>query len=78
MSEKRAAVLLADGFEEGESLFVVDIFRRTGVKADSVSSRHVSDFKNILIRGLLSVLLRRVGSNHIVTSLNFHAHPLLK
>ena len=37
MSEKRAAVLLADGFEEGESLFVVDIFRRTGVKADSVS-----------------------------------------
>ena len=37
MTEKRAAVLLADGFEEGESLFVVDIFRRTGVKADSVS-----------------------------------------
>lgn len=37
MSDKRAAVLLADGFEEGESLFVVDIFRRTGVQADSVS-----------------------------------------
>lgn len=37
MTDKRAAVLLADGFEEGESLFVVDIFRRTGVKADSVS-----------------------------------------
>ncbi len=37
MSEKKAAVLLADGFEEGESLFVVDIFRRAGVKADSVS-----------------------------------------
>ncbi|MCR5793857.1 MAG: DJ-1/PfpI family protein [Solobacterium sp.] len=37
MTEKRAAVLLADGFEEGESLFVVDIFRRTGVQADSVS-----------------------------------------
>ena len=37
MSDKKAAVLLADGFEEGESLFVVDIFRRTGVQADSVS-----------------------------------------
>ena len=37
MTDKRAAVLLADGFEEGESLFVVDILRRTGVKADSVS-----------------------------------------
>lgn len=37
MSEKRAAVLLADGFEEGESLFIVDILRRTGVRADSVS-----------------------------------------
>ena len=37
MSEKRAAVLLADGYEEGESLFVVDILRRTGVACDSVS-----------------------------------------
>ncbi|WP_029324414.1 DJ-1 family glyoxalase III [Butyrivibrio sp. AE3004] len=37
MSDKRAAVLLADGFEEGESLFVVDILRRCGVCADTVS-----------------------------------------
>lgn len=37
MSEKRAAVLLADGYEEGESLFVVDIFRRAGIVCDSVS-----------------------------------------
>ena len=37
MSEKRAAVLLADRYEEGESLFVVDILRRTGVACDSVS-----------------------------------------
>ena len=37
MSEKRVAVLLADGYEEGESLFVVDILRRAGIKADSVS-----------------------------------------
>lgn len=37
MSEKRAAVLLADGYEEGESLFVVDIFRRSGIACDSIS-----------------------------------------
>ncbi len=37
MSEKKAAVLLADGYEEGESLFVVDIIRRCGVAADTVS-----------------------------------------
>lgn len=37
MSEKRAAVLMADGFEEGETLFVVDIFRRAGIGCDSVS-----------------------------------------
>lgn len=35
--ERRAAVLLADGFEEGESLFVVDIIRRGGIVCDSVS-----------------------------------------
>lgn len=34
---KRVAVLLADGFEEGESLFVVDIFRRAKIVCDSVS-----------------------------------------
>ena len=37
MSDKRVAVLLADGFEEGESLFVVDILRRCDVCADTVS-----------------------------------------
>ena len=37
MSEKRAAVLLADGFEKGESLFVIDILRRASIGCDSVS-----------------------------------------
>ena len=37
MSYKRAAILLADGFEEGESLFVVDILKRSGVMAETVS-----------------------------------------
>ena len=37
MSEKKAAVLLADGFEEGEALFVVDIIRRGGFVCDAVS-----------------------------------------
>lgn len=37
MTDKRAAVLLADGYEEGESLFLADILRRTGVACDTVS-----------------------------------------
>lgn len=34
---KKVAVFLAEGFEEGESLFVIDILRRAGFKCDSVS-----------------------------------------
>ena len=37
MSEKKAAVLLAEGFEEGETLFIIDIFRRAKITCDSVS-----------------------------------------
>jgi hypothetical protein len=36
MTDKKAAVLLADGYEEGESLFLADILRRTGVACDTV------------------------------------------
>lgn len=34
---KKAVVLLAEGFEEGESLITVDILRRCGVGCDTVS-----------------------------------------
>lgn len=37
MNNKRVAVLLANGFEEGEALFVVDIIRRAGFVCDAVS-----------------------------------------
>ena len=40
MKDKRIAVLLADGFEEGEALFVIDILRRAGFTCDGVSVRN--------------------------------------
>ncbi len=37
MGEKKIAVLLADGFEEGEGLFVIDVLRRAGFVCHGVS-----------------------------------------
>ena len=37
MADRKVAVLLANGFEEGEALFVVDIMRRAGFTCDAVS-----------------------------------------
>ena len=72
MSEKKAAVLLADGYEEGESLFVVDIFRRCGVAADTVSIEGEMVFMNFLF---LSYVPLSKKSNR--TLLSFEAHTSL-
>lgn len=37
LEKKKVAVMLANGFEEGEALFVVDIIRRAGIDCDMVS-----------------------------------------
>ena len=37
MIGKKIAVLLADGFEEGEALLTVDVLRRAGFTCDTVS-----------------------------------------
>lgn len=40
---KRAAMLLATGYEEGEALFVVDILRRANIPCDIVSVEGTSE-----------------------------------
>lgn len=49
---KKVAVMLATGFEEGESLFVVDIIRRAGFACEALSiegTREVSGARDITV-----------------------------
>ena len=39
---KKVAVLLADGFEEGEALLIVDILRRASFECDMVSIKYIN------------------------------------
>ena len=59
---KRAAVLLAEGFEEGESLFTVDILRRCGVGCDSVS---IGDEKVTGCNSITAVADRVLGNSDL-------------
>lgn len=49
---KKIAVFLAEGFEEGEALFTIDILRRAGFRCDSVSIKEemVKSSRGIVVK----------------------------
>lgn len=49
---KKAAILLANGFEEGEALFTIDIIRRAGITCDShsVAEEFVTSSRGITVK----------------------------
>ena len=49
---KKVAVMLANGFEEGEALFTIDILRRAGLECDSVSigGEYVTSSRKITVK----------------------------
>ena len=57
---KKAAVLLANGFEEGEALFVVDVLRRAGFRCDTVSVEEEIVQGSHGIRTIADLLLKDV------------------
>ena len=63
MDNKRVAVLLANGFEEGEALFVVDILRRAGFACDAVSVEEEVVQGSHGIRTIADCLLETVDRN---------------
>lgn len=63
MNQKKVAVLFANGFEEGEALFVVDILRRGDIICDTVSidEKTVTGSHNITV--LTDKLLQDININ---------------
>ncbi len=59
---KKIAVLLADGFEEGEALFVVDILRRAGFACDAVAVEREIVTGSHGIRTIADRLLSSIGA----------------
>ncbi len=53
MTEKSAAVMMIDGFEESETIQIVDLLRRAGVKADTFRFQEepfVTGMQNLRVR----------------------------
>lgn len=63
MEKRKVAVLLANGFEEGEALLVVDVARRAGFVCDMVSVEGEIVQGSHGIRIIADCLLREVDQN---------------
>lgn len=60
---KKVALLLANGFEEGEALFVVDILRRANITCDMVSIKDKGVTGSHSITVLADKLIQEIHSN---------------
>lgn len=60
---KKVALLLANGFEEGEALFVVDILRRANIACDMVSIKDKNVTGSHSITVLADKVIQEIHSN---------------
>lgn len=67
-NSKKVAVLLANGFEEGEALVVVDIMRRAGIECDMVS------IEDEMVKGSHGI---EVKANKIITDINKDSYDMI-